>query len=111
MKDAPRVFRALADPTRRQILQLLREGELAAGEIGSHFEMAAPSMSRHLGILNDAGLVRSRRDGNHIIYALEPERLALCLSEFISAVCPTELVLHRRLTEREAKRDQEGDPA
>jgi DNA-binding transcriptional ArsR family regulator len=110
MKDAPKVFRALADPTRRQILQLLKDGELSAGEIGSHFAMAAPSLSRHLGILSEAGLVRSRRQANHIFYALEPERLALCLSEFMSAVCPADLVLHRRLSGRDRMPDAGEEP-
>ena len=63
-------FRALADPTRRRILQLLKTKDLAAGEIASNFEMAFASVSHHLQVLRDAGLVQSRRDGQHIIYSL-----------------------------------------
>ncbi len=98
MKSTPRIFRALADPTRREILQALRSSELPAGEIASLVAISAPAVSRHLTILKAAELVSERREGNRIIYSLEPERLALCLNEFISAVCPTR-VFHRRRKE------------
>lgn len=65
-----RTFRALADPTRRRILQLLKGGDLAAGELAAHFDMAFASVSHHLQVLRDSGLVQSRRDGQHIIYSL-----------------------------------------
>jgi DNA-binding transcriptional ArsR family regulator len=87
------VFRALADPTRRQILQDLQPGELSAGEIAQRFPISAPSVSRHLGVLKAAGLIRERRDANKIYYSLVEERLALCLSRFISAVCPDQMVM------------------
>jgi DNA-binding transcriptional ArsR family regulator len=90
MKDPTLVFRALADPTRRQILKALKQKDLRAGEITAMFTMSAPSVSRHLSILKAAELVSERRDGNAIIYRLHSERLAVCLSEFISAVCPME---------------------
>lgn len=64
-------YRALADPTRREILRLLREGELAAGELAGEFEISWPSVSRHLKVLETAGLVRSERRGGNIIYALQ----------------------------------------
>jgi DNA-binding transcriptional ArsR family regulator len=90
------VFRALADPTRRQILQDLRDGEMAAGDIASRFPIKGPSVSRHLSILKAAGLITERRDGNRILYALAGERLALCLGGFLSVVCPEQVVLRRR---------------
>lgn len=91
------VFRALADPTRRQILEDLRDGELAAGEIAARFPITGPSVSRHLSILRAAGLVRERRDGNRIIYSVAAERLAVCVGGFLSAVCPDQVLLrHRR---------------
>ena len=65
-----RTFKALADPNRRRILAMLREGDLPAGEIADQFEMAFASVSHHLQVLRDAGLVISRRDGQHIIYSL-----------------------------------------
>lgn len=66
-----RTFKALADPTRRQILALLRQGDLAAGEIATHFDMAFASVSHHLQVLREAGLVASRRDGQFMIYSLK----------------------------------------
>ncbi len=90
------VFRALADPTRRQILQDLRDGELSAGEIGSRFPISGPSISRHLAILKGAGLISERREANRILYSLVEERLALCVGEFLSTVCPEQIVLRKR---------------
>jgi DNA-binding transcriptional ArsR family regulator len=89
------VFRALADSTRRQILQELRSGELAAGEIARRFPISGPSISRHLGVLKGAGLIRERREANRILYSLTEERLALCVGRFLSAVCPEEAVSRR----------------
>jgi DNA-binding transcriptional ArsR family regulator len=90
------VFKALADPTRRQILEDLRGGELSAGEIAGRFRISAPSISRHLGVLKGAGLVVERRDANRIFYSLVEDRLALCVGGFLSAVCPDQVVLRRR---------------
>lgn len=92
-EDEASAFRALADPTRRQILEDLRGGELAAGEIASRFSISAPSISRHLGVLKGAGLVTERRDANRILYSLAEERLAMCVGRFLSAVCPEQIVL------------------
>lgn len=100
MKTASRTFRALADPTRRQILQDLKDGELAAGEIGARFSISGPSISRHLSILKGADLVSERRLGNRILYRLEPDRIAAALGDFLSTVCPTQ-ILHRRKAKKE----------
>src|SRR5260370_38698740 len=89
------VFRALADPTRRQILQYLKAGELAAGEIVERLPISGPSVSRHLAILKSAGLVNERRAGNRILYRLDAERLALTVSDLISALCPAPISLGR----------------
>ena len=85
-------FRALADSTRRQILEELRPGELSAGEIAGRFPISGPSVSRHLGVLKTAGLIREPREANRIFYSLADERLALCVSRFLSAVCPDQFV-------------------
>lgn len=61
---------ALADPTRRQILQLLNAGDLNASEIGAHFDISAPSISHHLKVLKEAELVQSERRGQTIVYSL-----------------------------------------
>lgn len=64
-------MRALADPTRREILRALREGDLPAGDIAARFPMTAASVSHHLSVLKDAGLVRAERQGRNLIYSLE----------------------------------------
>lgn len=63
-------FRALADPTRREILRLLRDGPRASGEIADHFDTAWPTVSRHLGVLREAGLILAERRGQQIVYEL-----------------------------------------
>ena len=99
MKHASAVFRALADPTRRQILQELKNGELSAGEITNCFTISAPSISRHLTILKHAELIAERREGNRIMYQLQPDRLASAVGDFLSTVCPTQ-ILQRRTAAR-----------
>ena len=64
------LFKALNDPTRRQILDLLREGDLNAGEIAERFDMTKPSISHHLDLLRQAGLVESVKQGQFITYSL-----------------------------------------
>jgi DNA-binding transcriptional ArsR family regulator len=90
------VFRALADPTRRQILQDLRAGEMTAGDIVARFSISGPSISRHLTILKAAGLATERREANRMFYSLVEDRLANCVGGFLSAVCPEQVVLRRR---------------
>ncbi|MCI3922763.1 autorepressor SdpR family transcription factor [Paenibacillus sp. TRM 82003] len=63
-------FKALADPTRRKILDMLGNGDLTAGEIAEHFDMTKPSISNHLSLLKQAGLVWDVRKGQHIVYSL-----------------------------------------
>ena len=97
------VFRAIVDPTRRQILEDLRAGELSAGEIAGRFDISAPSISRHLSVLLSAGLIEKRRDGNRLLYRLCPETLVHALSGFLGRVCPTQVLRRRsRKTRRQA---------
>lgn len=72
---AATVFEAVADPTRRRLLELLAEGEQSAGDLAASFSVSRPAISRHLRILREAGLVRWRGDAQRRIYALEPEPL------------------------------------
>jgi DNA-binding transcriptional ArsR family regulator len=90
------VFRALADPTRRQILQDLKAGEMAAGQIAAKFPIRAPSISRHLAILKSAGLVIERREGSRILYRVQENRLLSTLGDFISTVCPAQIILRNQ---------------
>jgi DNA-binding transcriptional ArsR family regulator len=69
-------FEALAEPTRRRIVELLADGERAAGEIVAEFDVSAPAISQHLRVLRDAGLVRVRVDAQRRIYGLDPAGLA-----------------------------------
>jgi ArsR family transcriptional regulator len=64
------VFKAIADPTRRAILHLLRSEEMSAGDVAAHFDMTKPTLSHHFAVLREAGLVTSRREGQTIWYAL-----------------------------------------
>src|SRR5215470_7994106 len=102
MRKVSSAFRALADPTRRQILEELKNGEMSAGQIAACFSISGPSISRHLSILKNAELISERREGNRIIYRLEPEQLAHTVGDFLSAVCPTQVAHRRRLKHKEA---------
>lgn len=64
------IFKALADPTRREILRLLGRGEQSAGQLAERFDMTRPSMSHHFSVLKQAELLRSRREGQQIFYSL-----------------------------------------
>jgi DNA-binding transcriptional ArsR family regulator len=103
--DQSSIFRALADPTRRQILQDLREGELAAGQIVARFTISGPSVSRHLSVLKAAGLITERRDANRILYSLVEERLAISVGSFLSSVCPEQVVLRHKRSKATRQKD------
>ncbi len=77
-------LKALADPVRREILNLLKKGRLSAGEIGEHFPITAAAISRHLSVLKEADLIRDRREGKYIFYELNAsvlEEILLWVSE------------------------------
>jgi DNA-binding transcriptional ArsR family regulator len=69
------VLQAISEPRRREILRLVREGELAAGDIAAHFDVTRPAVSQHLTILKNAGLLRERREGTRRFYIARPEAL------------------------------------
>ncbi len=78
-------MRALSDPSRRTILNLLKQGSMSAGQIAQHFAMSLPAVSKHLTVLKDAGLIRDHRDGKFIIYELNAsvlEEVFLWLQDF-----------------------------
>lgn len=68
-------LKAIAEPRRRQILTLVRDDELSAGEIASHFDVTRPAISQHLTVLKEAGLVNERRNGTRRLYVARPEGL------------------------------------
>ncbi|QJD79490.1 autorepressor SdpR family transcription factor [Spirosoma rhododendri] len=83
------LFKALNDPTRRQILDLLRTGDLNAGEIAEQFAMSKPSISHHLDLLRQAGLVESVKQGQFITYSLNTTVLDELLGWLLSFQQPT----------------------
>lgn len=84
-----RIFEALSSSARRQILAYLSAGELTAGQIGERFSMSAPAISRHLSLLETAGLVSSERRGQFIMYRLNADNLVNTLTGFAFELCPT----------------------
>jgi DNA-binding transcriptional ArsR family regulator len=80
------VFKALADPTRRTILQLLKAGPLTAGELADRFEVSKPTMSAHFAVLREAGLIGSDKDGKHVMYWLNASVLEEALLAFAGAL-------------------------
>lgn len=65
-----RVYKALADPTRRRVLELLRDGDMTAGELAEHFDVAKPTLSKHFAVLKEADLIHGHRNGTSITYTL-----------------------------------------
>jgi DNA-binding transcriptional ArsR family regulator len=83
-----RIFEALASRPRREILAYLSAQELTAGDIASRFEMSAPAVSRHLSVLEVAGLVSSERRGQYVYYQLNSDNLVNTLTGFALEICP-----------------------
>jgi len=77
------VYKALADSTRRRILELLKSKEMTAGEIAEHFDVSKPALSRQFQILLQADLVYSRKQGNQVIYGLNSSVLQTVLLSFV----------------------------
>lgn len=76
-------FQALADPKRREILRMLRERDMNAGEIGTCFNISAPSVSHHLSVLKNAELITARREGQNIIYSLNSTVIQEVMQEML----------------------------
>lgn len=93
-------LRAIAEPHRRQILRLVWDAELSAGEIASHFDVTRPAVSQHLNVLKEAGLVSERREGTWRLYRARPEGLAE-LKAFLDEFWGDRLEALKREAERE----------
>jgi DNA-binding transcriptional ArsR family regulator len=96
-------LRAIAAPHRRQILALVRDEELAAGEIAAHFDVTRPAVSQHLNVLKEAGLVSERRNGTRRMYRARPEGLAE-LRVFLEGFWDDRLVALKREAEKEERK-------
>jgi DNA-binding transcriptional ArsR family regulator len=96
-------LRAIAEPRRRRILELVGKRELSAGEIASHFEVTRPAISQHLGVLKEAGLVNERRNGTQRLYRARPQGLAE-LRSFLDGFWDEKLEALQREAERQERR-------
>jgi DNA-binding transcriptional ArsR family regulator len=87
---ADAVLRVIADPQRRRILTLVRDGELPAGEIAEHFDITPQAVSQHLRVLKDAGVLTERREGTRRLYAIRPEAID-SVRAFLEELWPSSL--------------------
>jgi len=88
MKASNNAFKAIADPARREILRLLRPGEMTAGDLAGHFDMSKPTMSHHFAVLAEADLITRRREGQTIWYGLNTTVLQDVLSWMMDLAGP-----------------------
>lgn len=99
-----KVFEALASTPRRKILAYLAEAELTAGEIAARFDMTKPAISKHLAVLENAGLVTSEKRGQFVRYALVRDSLVNTLNGFVQNLCPVSTPL--KAESAQIKRDR-----
>jgi len=104
------VLQAIAEPRRREILMLIRAGELASGDIAAHFDVTRPAISQHLQVLTAAGLVSVRKDGTRRLYQARPEGLA-DLRTFLESFWDDRLLWLKQAAEAEERRLQRHDAA
>jgi DNA-binding transcriptional ArsR family regulator len=97
-----KIFKALASEPRRRILHHLADEPMTVGEIADNFEMAMPSISKHLAILKEAGLVRDQKRGQYMLYTLATEQLTGQLYRFLAPFCADAAAL------AEARRGRKG---
>jgi DNA-binding transcriptional ArsR family regulator len=102
VETADLVLRALADPTRRTMLRLVRSQELAAGQIATHFSMTQQAVSQHLQVLNRAGLISERREGTRRLYQLQPDALDP-VRELLDDLWPDALDRLKRVVEQDKR--------
>lgn len=99
------LLQALAEPRRREILKLLQDSELAAGEIAAQFDVTRPAISQHLRVLERAGLVRVRKAGTKRLYQLRPEAIEE-LSKFLEEFWDVRLRMLKHVAETEQRRKE-----
>jgi len=104
-----KLFEALASTPRRKILAYLSEVDLTAGEIAARFDMTKPSISKHLQILENAGLVRGEKRGQFVHYSLVRENLVNTLNGFIQHVCPVSIPLKKESARVNQTRSRKKD--
>ena len=105
------VFQALSSTPRRLMLAYLSEASLTAGEIASRFDMSKPAVSKHLSVLENAGLVQSEKKGLHVHYRLNKENLFAELNDFLVDFCPSGGPLKLESSELQRERNKEPKQA
>jgi DNA-binding transcriptional ArsR family regulator len=100
-------LRAIAEPRRREILRLVRDEELSAGEIASHFEVTRPAVSQHLRVLRESGLLSERRQGQRRLYRARPEPIAE-LQEYLATFWSSSLSRLKDAAENEERSGRGG---
>ena len=111
MSSPEKVFEALSSTTRRKILAYLRERPLHAGAIADRFDMSKPAVSKHLSVLESAGLIWKKREGQFILYGMEQENLAGHLWTFMQEVCPPSRALRREVRDEMEQTEPGADPS
>jgi ArsR family transcriptional regulator, arsenate/arsenite/antimonite-responsive transcriptional repressor len=104
MVDSVTFCRALGDETRQQILELLRGGELGASEIVRAFEMSQPTISHHLGILKQSGLLKSRKQGKQVFYSIDHDNVIECCGQLFAKLSMVRASAGRRPPRRSVER-------
>lgn len=103
-----KVIHAIAEPRRREILNLVRDRELTSSAIASHFEISAPAISQHLKVLEESGVVVVRRDGTKRYYSIRREGFAE-IKQYIDRFWDDSLLLLKEAAEAEERRNHESD--
>ena len=104
-----KIFEALASTPRRKILAYLAEIDLTAGEIAARFEMSKPAISKHLQVLENAGLVSSQKQGQFVRYSLVRDNLINTLNGFVQNVCPVSAPLKRESARLRSRRPRDAE--
>ena len=102
-------FKALASEPRRRMLNHLAGGPMTVGEIAKHFDMELPSISKHLSILREAGLVRQQKRGQHVLYFLAADNMANTLYSFLSPFCPDARRIAKERKKKRKSQKNEGE--
>jgi DNA-binding transcriptional ArsR family regulator len=100
-----KAFKALSSTARRRILNHLAGGPMTVGEIAAQFDMAMPSISKHLSVLYDAGLVHQQKRGQHMIYSIAADNLANSLYSFLTPFCPEARAISASRTKQTVQRE------
>lgn len=95
MRSSAAIFEALSSTVRRRILAYLSHADLSAGEIADRFDLSKPTVSRHLSVLQNAGLIAARRDAQFIFYSLNRDHLVSNMYDFLADFCPGSRVVKK----------------